>query len=325
MSDIVSYSANAALADTTFLQKFQDTFQGQVPGIASLFCETVAASSKNVQIPFLVNTNTWREWLGQKQIGSIKAYNQSIAFRKFENTFGLERADVEFDGSGNVGRIIASHVSAAAANFEKIIFDELFSNSGSGPLAYDGVNLFSTVHPMADGSTQSNKTTSALSFTTYNAAFQAMTSFVGHDGQPLGLVPDLLIVGPKLRQMAMDIAGSNVRPLSLQNSGVFNEQGSGVGGTAQVGAVAVQNMFAGEIKVAISERLVGTRADYWYLVCTSKSDKPMIMVQQRGPTPILMNQMDGSVRFLSDKYLFSVEADVSPAAGLPFLAYAGIL
>lgn len=321
-SDIVSYAAAVASSDITFLKKFQETFQGKFPGPESLFCDVVPASSKNVEIPFLVNTNTWREWKGQKQIGAIKAYKQSISFRKFENTFGLDRSDVEYDPTGNVGRIIAQHIDAAAANFSKIIFDEHVSASGAGPTGYDGVALYHTAHPMADGSTQGNKTTSALSFSTYDAAFQSMTSLIGHDGQPLNIVPNLLVCGPKLRKTAMDIAGGNVRPVAVNSSNAYADPG---GTLTPVAATNVQNVFQGEITVAINERLVGAYDDYWYLMCTTKADKPMLMVQQRGPTPIPATQMDGSIRFLADKFLYSIEADVSPAAGLWVTSYAGIL
>lgn len=319
--------SNVALhdnANTSFMAAFQQFFAGASPMTMNAFTQIINAKSKNVELDFVLNTNTWREWLGGKQVGSPKAQKQSIPFRRFENSFSLDRSDVEYDVTGQVGAFIGAKVAGAADEFEKIVYDELISNSGAGPLACDGVSLFNTAHPMADGSTQSNKGTAALSFQAYDAVQTAGQSLRNHNGRPLGVVYDTLVCGPSNRRIALDIAGNGVRPISVRNTGLMNEQGD-VGGTAQVGATAIGNVFQGEIKVVVSNQLIGSSAAYWYLMCTTRPDKPFILVQQRGPTPIYMNTAESEARYWTDKYHYSIEADVSPAAGIPFLSYANIL
>lgn len=310
------------IANTTVADRFNALFTGSSSkGGFEQFVDVIPASTMNVEIPFAAPTGTWARWDGPKTFSSLKAYKQAIVGRRYHYSIDLDRVDLAYDQSGVIGKHIGAQMAQAQGNHIKIIADEMFSSSGAGPLGYDGVAWLHASHPMADGTTQANVTTSALSFTTYDAAYQAMTNFKGHNGQPLGIVPDTLVVGPKLRKIAFDIAGGNVRPLSVQNSGVFNEQGSGVGGTAQVGGVAVANVFQGEIKVIVSDRLTGTQDDYAYLMCTSLPDKPFLLVEQRAPELIAQFDMNSSLRFNQDKFAWSVETECCPAAGLPFLTY----
>ena len=313
------------VANTAVVDRFNALFtDSSANGQLESIVDVISANTLNTEIAFASPTCTWSRWLSEKTMSSLKAFKQSIEFRRYHYSIEVDRKDLAYDQSGVVGRHIGAQMAKAKGEHVKIIADEMFTASGAGPTGYDGVAWLSTAHPMADGSTQSNKTTSALSFTTYDAAYQAMTSYLGHNGQPLGIVPDTLIVGPKNRKIALDIAGPS-RPVSVQNSGVFNEQGSGVGGTAQVGGIVLPNVFQGEIKVIVSDRLVGTQDDYAYLMCTSLPDKPFLMVEQRAPELISMFDMNSPLRFTQDKFQWSVETDCCPAPGFPLLTYGFIL
>lgn len=318
--------AKLDVANTTSHDRFSSLFGGSTAGQLDSILDVIPSSSLNNEIPFVQPNGSWLRWISEKHIASLKAYKQSIEFRSYHFSIELSRPELAYDQSGIVGRQIDKLMQKAKADHIKIIVDEMVSASGVGPNSYDAVAWLSTAHPVGDaGSTQSNKTTSALSFTTYDAAYQAMTSYVGDDGQPLGIVPDTLIVGPKNRKMAADIAGP-LRPVSVQNSGVFNEQGSGVGGTAQVGGIVMPNVFQGDnLKVIVSNRLTGTQDDYAYLCCTSLPDKPFLLVEQRPPELVTQFDMNSESRFNLDKYKWSVETDCCPAPGFPLLTYGFIL
>jgi phage major head subunit gpT-like protein len=47
--------------------------------------------------------------------------------------------------------------------------------------------------------------TSALTEATFNTAYLAMMSYKAHNDKPMGIIPNLLVVGPKLRTTAWDI------------------------------------------------------------------------------------------------------------------------
>lgn len=311
------------IANTTVADRFNALFTvSSAKGGFEQFIDVVPASTMNVEIPFAAPTGSWLRWDGPKTFASLKAYKQAITGRRYHYSIDLDRVDLAYDQSGVVGKHVGAQMSQAQGNHIKIIADEMFISSGAGPLAYDGVAWLHASHPMADGSTQANKTTSALSFATYDAAYQAMTSFVGHNGQPLGIVPDTLVVGPKLRKTAFDIAGGNLRPVAVNSSNAYADPG---GTLTPVAASAITNVFQGEIKVIVSDRLVGTQDDYAYLMCTSLPDKPFLLVEQRAPELITQFDMNSPLRFNLDKFAWSVETECCPAAGLPFLTYGFIL
>lgn len=319
--------AKLDVANTLVHDRYSSIFGGANVGQLDSIIDVIPSSALNNEIPFVQPSGTWERWLDEKKISHLKAYKQSIEFRTYHLTLELARRELAYDSAGVVGRQVDKLMTKAKADHIKIVVDEMVSASGAGPTAFDAVAWLSTAHPQAAavGGVQANKTTSPLSFTTYDAAQQAMMGYVGDDGQPLGIFGDTLIVGPKNRKMAADIAGP-LRPVSVQNSGVFNEQGSGVGGTAQVGGIVLPNVFQGDnLKVIVSNRLVGTQDDYAYLCCTSLADKPFLLVEQRAPELITMFDMNSPSRFHQDKFLWSVETDCCPAPGFPLLTYGFIL
>lgn len=312
-----------AVANTAVVERFNGLFTSSSPfGQFDSFLDVVPSSGLTSEIPFASPTGTWERWISAKSMSSLKAFKQSIEFRRYHYSIEIDRKDLAYDQAGVVGKHIGAQMAKAKGEHLKIIADEMFSASGAGPTGYDGVAWLSTAHPMADGSTQSNKTTSALSFSSYDAAYQAMTSYLGHNGQPLGIVPDTLVVGPKNRKVAFDIAGGNLRPVAVNSSNAYADPG---GTLTPVAATAITNVFQGEIKVIVSDRLVGTQDDYAYLMCTSLPDKPFLLVEQRAPELISQFDMASSLRFYQDKFAWSVETDCCPAPGFPLLTYGFIL
>lgn len=314
--------AKLDVANTAVHDRYSSLFGGSNVGQLDSIIDVIPSSALNNEIPFVQPSGTWERLLDEKKISHLKAYKQSIEFRTYHMTLELSRPSLAYDSSGVVGAQVAKLMQKAKNDHIKIVIDEMVSASGAGPTAFDAVAWLSTSHPQAaaSGGVQSNKTTSALSFTTYDAAQQAMMGYVGDDGQPLGIFGDTLIVGPKNRKMAADIAG-NLRPVTVRNTGALNEQGD-VSGTAQVGGIVLPNVFQGDnLKVIVSDRLVGTQDDYAYLCCTSLPDKPFLLVEQRAPELITMFDMNSPSRFHQDKYLWSVETDCCPAPGFPLLTY----
>lgn len=307
------------VANTTVLQKFTDLFLAGngADSQMDLFLDTIPASSINTEIPFAAPTGTWAEWVSSKVVSSLKAYKQSIPFRRYHYTVSLDRKDVAYDQSGAIGKNVAGQMAKAQAQRSKIVFDEMFLASGTGPLGYDGVRWLASTHAMAYGGNQNNITAAPLTYNGFDVAFQTMTSLLGHDGQPLGIVPDLLVVGPKYRKIALDIAGPHV-PMGVNNANSWLAPGATL---TTVGGAVIPNAYQGSIKVVISNRLVGTQDDYAYLMCTSLADKPFLLVQQRAPELVTMFDMNNPQRFYEDQFSWSVEADCSPACGFPLLTH----
>lgn len=299
--------------------KFDEIFNGPAPGLWQMFTESYSTGAENDDLVFVTFLNSIREWLGAREYGNFEAFRQAVKLTSWEDTFALPRKTVDYDISGSIGRAISAKITQCRANSDdKIVFEALVSNSGDGPLAFDGDKLFSTTHTVG-GSNYSNKTTSALSHATYDTAVQTMAGYKAYNGEPLSVSPKLLICGPKLRKMALQIANADDRVVAVDVSGAQDA-------TASVQAASsMVNVFRGEVDVAIWNRLTGDYDDYWYLVDPAQPEKPMLLKDERDYELIDCLDMKDPERFSKDLYVWGVEADKKPAAGAWPCMYAGIL
>lgn len=311
--------ANLDTARTVARVKFDEVFNAPYAGVSDMFTERYSTGSELDELVFATFLNTVREWLGAREYGNFEAFNQSVKLTTFEDTFSLPRKSVDYDTSGAIGRAIAAKIRRARMNSDdKIIFDTLVGNSGDGPVGFDGDNLFSTTHTLG-GTNYSNKTTSALTFSTYDTAVQAMQGYKGADGEPLNIQPDLLIVGPKLRKMALQLANADDRVVPVNPSGELD------GSTSVNAAASMVNVFRGEVDVVVWNRLTGTQDDYWYLVDRQQPERGILLKDERDWELIEQTDMDSPARFNVDKYVWGIEADKKVAAGAWPCMYAGIV
>lgn len=309
-------------ASTTFHAKFDEIFENGAPGVFNLYTELIPTDAKINEIDVLETMPVVREWVGAKQFKDILASNLSATIKTYERSFAIKRVDAITDRTGAIGRRISVFLNPGAAGgdiFDLLAFTELVAASGAGNAGYDGVALISTAHVRGPAAaTQSNKSTSALSFSTYDSAVVTMTSLRDENGEPLRIAPDTLTVGPKNRKMGMQITQSTERVVAVDASG--NETGT------RVAAAAIPNVFSGgEATLVIDPRLVGTQDDYWYLHDTTKGPKPIIGYVLTDPHGEDQTEMSDEGRFLNDELRFSVETDVVFAPGDWHVIFGGIL
>jgi len=323
----VQNESNLATAQTVAREKFTEIFQGPAPGAGMLFAEEYDSNSLTDNVSFLALMGTVREWLGDRVSNSFVAYAQSIVLRKWELTFGLPRTFVEYDTTGGVGRALSSAIAQVRANSDdKLIFDSLVSNSGAGPVGFDLLNLLSTAHVIGSQSAQSNKTTSALSFTTYDTAYQTVTGYVGASGESLNAVPKTLVVGPKMLRTALEIANADSVPVTVSTAGAIEYPGTAQTGNVSPGS-GIMNVYKGQVDVVMWNRLTGAYDDYWYLLSEvgGGGAKPMLLKRNREWELIERTSLTDDARWTRDAYEWAIEADKAPAAGAWPAIYGGIL
>lgn len=112
----------------------------------------VASSTRTQHYPFLGMAPSLREWLGDRVVKSLGAYEYSLTNRKFESTIAVKRDDIEDDLTGTLSPVFEEMGRMAALHPDQLIAEAITAN----PVGYDGVALFSTAHPHEDGTTQSN-------------------------------------------------------------------------------------------------------------------------------------------------------------------------
>lgn len=303
----------------TFHDMFAEVFSRGAPGVWSVYTDKIATNSKLNEIDVLEAMPVVRKWVGAKVFQSILASKLSVSVETYEKSFAISRLDLMADKMGMVTKRLGDFLRGdGSGEIDKICSDALISNSGNGPTCYDGQALFSTTHPRSNGTTWSNKTTSALSFAQFDAIMVAGMSLRDDNGEPMRISYDTLVVGPKNQKIAMEITQSTERVIGVDNAGI--ETGT------RIAATSIPNVYGGgQTTLIVDPRLVGTADDYYYLLDTTRGAKPIVYFSFRDPEAITMDQMNDTNRFLNDQFLYSVELDGVAAAGSPHVAYAGIL
>jgi phage major head subunit gpT-like protein len=224
----------------------------------------IIPSSKAFEIyPF---DNMWpsiEEWIGARQIKQLKTQDFTITNKHFEGTLSIN-ADKVADSDVAALYPRAEKLGRAAGVFPDKLITTLIQ-AGFATLCYDGQYFFDTDHPM--GSTVgSNTGTTALSATSYAAARAAMGAFTNDSGEPLGIIPNLLMVPPALEGMARSILNADIV----------------VAGTAD--ASGVTNVWRGSADLLVNPWL--TDANNWYLFATNQL-MPALVYQERQPARIV--------------------------------------
>ncbi len=266
------------------------SFAGVVPSV----------TASNIY-PFLEQFSGMREWVGDRQLKSFASQKLEVVNKDYEDTVVVNRNDVEDDQYGLYGTLIAQMGQNAGKLWNELAYEALAGNN----TWLDGSAFFLTTRKYGDN-TVNNKTTSALSETTFNTAYQKMMEYKGHNGKLLGVVPDLLIVGPKLRTAAWDI--------------IKNEFAYDAGDKVQI-----KNVNQNVVDLLVAPELVGDYDDYWFLASTRGVVKPVMVQQRKQPVLVRLDRDTDENVFMRKEYLYGTDARGAAFLSFPHLIYGGIV
>lgn len=287
-------------------------------GPYSLFTEVGDVDAYVNEFDVLESMPVVREFLGAREFHDVVFAYVRATPKTFEKSFSEDRKRAISDPAGLLRRL-TSWLGSAEQDFDKIVHDFLFTN----PTGYDGVSLFSTSHPRGpNGGTQSNRSTTALSGAQLRAVSAAMASLRDANGEPFGIQPDTIIVGPNLAALAREITGST-RFAAINASGV--EATSSVVAAATVpNANGLRVYDGGEMAVVVDPRFVGSWADRYLLLDTTRGAKPIMAMRFRGGSRVVERVTDtDESRWAYDRYEWAVEHDVVLAPGAWQVAHLG--
>jgi len=89
-----------------------------------------------------------REWLGDRVINNVAKDGYKVTNRKFENTVGVERDDIEDDQIGIYNPLIADLGQTAAEHPDYLVWNLM--KAGFATACYDGQPFFDADHPVID-------------------------------------------------------------------------------------------------------------------------------------------------------------------------------
>ena len=264
---------NLNALNTRYSNIFQKSFESQEinwPKVASLVTSTGESETQF----WLDRIPQLRQWIGDRQVNNAALLSYILTNLPFELTEGLDKFKVEDNAFGAFDGVVRMMAEAAKKFPDVLVFGPNgVLAKGQNFLTYDGQGYFSTSHPVNvnnpsqtfNGSAvQSNYQASGFPLTAanYGTARQTMRGYVGADGMPLGVRPNLLVVGPDLEATGINI---------LQQEWIA--PAGAVGGNA-AGALQ-KNPFYGTADLLIIDDLA-YQTGGWWLLDVSGSLKPFI-------------------------------------------------
>ena len=282
-----------------------------------------------------------REWVGPRVVVEAAPLTYTVVNRPYEHTLGVDRFLLDDDHLGILYRQIPDQVRQVRRLPDYWLRDLIESlgifgsgQPGNPQNGFDGLSYFNTAHPIdpyvpttttysndftgggaavaggVPGGSGANITVGgAFGVTPFATLYEYMLRMLGEDLEPLGVIPDTIMVPVTLKtEVELVLASTFFAPPSWATIGAS---------TAQVGAA--DNPFK---RFGISNILVNpylTSGTKWYLMDTKRAIKPM-MWQVREPAVFTqrVNEQDPVV-FDTHRYLYGVWGRVAPAWGYSFL------
>lgn len=279
---------------TTFHKAF-DAAPNQWMKIAML----VPSTGSENDYKWLSNFPKMREWIGDKAVQALEAFEYTIKNKDYEATIEVDRNDIEDDNLG----IYKPQVEMAGYSAKQFPDELIFplASAGFTSLCFDGQNFYDTDHPVAGGVVV-NKITAVLSVATqaaaaasYGLARSSMMKFKDDEGRPLNITPNVLLVGPAL----MDVANALMTNDRLEDG--------------------KPNPYKGTATVVVDAR-IATDTE-WHLLDMTKPIKPFIYQERKKPVFVQQTDPESDTVFMRKKFRYGAEARANAGYGFWQLAF----
>ncbi|MBQ7401441.1 MAG: Mu-like prophage major head subunit gpT family protein [Lentisphaeria bacterium] len=288
-----------------FKSNFTNGFQ-LAPETWKKFSAVVQSGTASNIYPFLEQFGGMSEWQSERNVKNVASHRIEVVNRDFEETVSIARNDIEDDQYGIYGTLIAEMGRHAAKVWQDLAVEALLGNGNW----IDEKPFFSADRVYGE-STICNMTTGELTAENYAAARKTMMEYRGHSGKSLGIVPDLLIVGPKNEAAAFSILKDRMMLRSCSKDGV-----SGIGAT--------DNPWNGSAELLVLPELSGTEyEDLWFLASTCGVIKPVFVQQRKTPVLTSLDRESDENVFSRKEYIYGTDARGEAFLAFPHLIYKG--
>lgn len=233
------------------------------PSWAPKLADTMPSASREVTYAWMDRLPTFRKWVGNRVVVNAYTHQRTVSNEPYELTCALFADDVADDQLGIFNYAVRA-IAQQAKKWPDQRLADFIINDAARLNGFDGVPCFSTAHPINGGDvvsaitgTQSNLFTStALTYDNYASVRETMQTWVGSDGQPLGILPNLLVIPPQLESEARLILQADMIP--------------NTGGTAPQ-----TNVYKATAELLVIPELA-SKPTNWWMFDTNKMIKPFI-------------------------------------------------
>lgn len=258
------------------------------------FAMPVISTTSLEKYPMLLATGAMREWIGERIVNDSTGSMLTVRNRDFEKTEGVSRNDLEDDTFGYFAPLWEA-IGVEAGNLWGRLATEALTNPGNWA---DGAAFFG--NRKIGKATINNAVSGALTAGNYETARARMLAFTDADGKtPLGLTPNLLIVGP-----AQEAAAKRIFKTDLIVDG---------GST-------MSNIHRDEVEILVDPFLAGNA---WFLACTDRGIMPVVVQKRReGTLQRWDNDADECVK-THNRCDYGIHSRGAAAAAVPALIIRG--
>lgn len=243
----------------------------------------------------------FRKWVGDRIYNNIQAQKFVLTNEDYECSHSLSRNELLDNRYGMGATILKMKASHWPRKLQQLVAAVLTGNQ----VCYTGKALCATDHKLG-AQTLSNKTTSALSRTTFAAALVASAAWKFSNGELIEPQWTHLLVGEKMWSTAFDIlAETKITTVSTGDS------------------VVVPNEYAKRVQLVKLPQLSGDYDDYWFLLDCSGVVKPVARQIREVPVPKM--DRDPDLVEKSGKCDFFATGRAVAGPTMPWLVYGGIL
>ncbi len=265
-----------------------------------LFTDFPSTGSANVY-GFLERMSRWREWLGDRVWGNIKANAFVVPNRTFEDSVEVPRDAIDDDSYG----MFTPLVTAMGAGWSTMQRELLISVLLTPPVCFTGKALLAADHTYGDN-TIANLTGNALNAANLEAALLATSQWKYANGDLVKPNWTHLVVGETLRTAAFNI---------IKNSTVAV--------VTDDGSAAIGNPNQGRLELLVLPEITGNQ---WYMVASSLTGpassrmgmRPLGLQVRRAPVPM---SNDAREVELTNQYRYFASGRCEAFGAFPHLVY----
>ncbi|MCM1161500.1 MAG: Mu-like prophage major head subunit gpT family protein [Roseburia sp.] len=286
--------ANLSGLNVSYSAAYNKAFDGVTTNHEKI-ATTVPSTTAETNYKWLGQIPQMREWIGDREIQSLSAYDYIIKNKKFEMTVSVPRDDIEDDQYGVYTPLFSNMGESAAQHPDILCFDAL--KAGFTEKCYDGKTFFAEDHPSGKGGkrTASNLSHDKLDADSYEAARTSMMSITGDKGKSLNLVPNLLVVSPANEKAARLILKADQ-----------------INGTTNVLKDTAELLVATEL---------ADMPDAWFLLCTNRFLKPIIFQKRKEIKMTSLTKDDDQNVFMRDEFVWGADGRSNAGYGFWQMAY----
>ena len=271
---------------------YEETFENTKPEWDKIAMEAPSTTESEVY-SWVAEVPGMKEWVDERTLEALKQFSFTIKNKDWESTIAVDRNAMEDNKLGQIKPRIQDLGMAAKAHPDELVFTLL--GAGFSSTCFDGQFFFDDDHPLANGTTQSNKLTLALDATGLQSALAIGRRLKGYTGRPLNIIFDTLAVPPEL-----EITARKLLFADRDNNGATN-------------------ILKGVIpNLVVNPYLADT--NNWFILCTKRPLKPMILQMRKRPEFLALDKPDDYNAFMKKQFLYGVDARYNIGYGMYQLA-----